>query len=139
MKLFNRVSPRIRSRSRKRPPIRLSFDLFEERLLLVAFTVDSFFDTNTGTGNNGTLRFVINQLNASTEPNNTIKFAIGDLEFPSRQTIDLTADLPAVTKQVTINGYSQGGTPNTSAIDTNANILIQLNLNGHSGLLFSGG
>ena len=48
MKLFNRVSRRIRSQSRKRPPVRLSFDLFEERLLLATFTVNSNADTITG-------------------------------------------------------------------------------------------
>ena len=76
MKLFNRVSHRIRSQSRKRPPVRLSFDLFEERLLLTTFTVNSNADTNTGTGNTGTLRYVINQLDASTDLTNTIDFDI---------------------------------------------------------------
>src|SRR5208282_5327159 len=130
MKLFNRVSRCIRTQSRKRPPVRLSFDLFEERLLLAPFTVNSIADTNTA----GTLRYVINQLDASTDPTNTIDFHIGPVG--THATITLTEDLPAIDRQVTINGYSQGG-------PTNAVILIQLNLtfnlNFHNGLVFNPG
>ena len=43
-----------------------------------------------------------------------------------------TSALLPITRQVTINGYSQGGPTNTV-------ILIQLNLNGHNGLVFNPG
>ena len=130
MKLFNRVSRRIRSRDRKRPAFHLNFELCEERLLLTPFTVNSILDTDPGgMSNTGTLRHVINRLNASGTATNTIDFQIGSVG--TLATITLTSDLPPITRQVTINGYSQGG-------PTNAVILIQLNLNGHNGLLGNG-
>ena len=46
MKLFNRVSRRIRSRGRKRPAVHLNFELCEERLLLTTYTVNSTADTD---------------------------------------------------------------------------------------------
>ena len=125
MKLFNRVSHRIRSQSRKRPPVRLSFDLFEERLLLAAFTVNSNADTNTGTGNTGTLRYVINQLDASEDLTNTIDF---DILGPGVQTISPASPLPSITVPVVINGYTQpGAKQNSLANGDNAVLLIELN------------
>ena len=124
MKLFNRVSHRIRSQSRKRPPVRLSFDLFEERLLLAAFTVNSNADTNTGTGNTGTLRYVINQLDASEDLTNTIDF---DILGPGVQTISPASPLPSITVPVVINGYTQpGAKQNSLANGDNAVLLIEL-------------
>ena len=141
MKLFNRVSHRIRSQSRKRPPVRLSFDLFEERLLLAAFTVNSNADTNTGTGNTGTLRYVINQLDASEDLTNTIDF---DILGPGVQTISPASPLPSITVPVVINGYTQpGAKQNSLANGDNAVLLIELSgasaPAGTSGLIISAG
>ena len=84
MKLFNRVSRRIRSQSRKRPPVRLSFDLFEERVLLATFTVTSNADSSPGS-----LRQAI--LYANTIPGkDTINFDIGAI-----------SEAPAITSAAT--------------------------------------
>ena len=132
MKLFNRVSRCIRTQSRKRPPVRLSFDLFEERLLLTTFTVNSAADP-FGLEGTTTLRQAIDGSNATPGPD-TIDF---NIPGPGVHTISLASPLPPITDPVTIDGYSQGGTPNSSAVGTNANILVQLNLNGNLGLVFN--
>ena len=95
MKLFNWVSRRIRSRGQKRPAVRLNFELCEERFLLANFMVNSAADTNTGTGNNGTLRYVINQLNASADPTNTIDFDISSIGRPNVAPDDHAVQQPA--------------------------------------------
>ena len=131
MKLFNSVSRRIRSPGQKRPAVHLNFELCEERFLLTNYLVNSAADSITGTGNNGTLRYVLNQLPITgSTATNTIDFQIGSVGTPA--TITLTSDLPSIGRPVTINGYSQGGT-------ANAVILIQLNLNGNNGLVFDNG
>ena len=73
---------------------------------------------------------MINQLNLSGTATNTIDFQISPVN--TLATITLTSNLPAIDRQVTINGYSQGG-------PTNAVILIQLNLSGNNGLVFNPG
>src|SRR5271163_531969 len=125
MKLFSRVARRARHRSRKRRPIHLGFDLFEKRVLLAVFAVISNADPGTGIGPNGSLRYVINQLNLSTDPTNTIEFDIGT----GLQTITLGSDLPAIVKPVNIDGYSEdGASPNTSSVGTNAVIMVQIQI-----------
>ena len=104
MKLFNRVSPRICGRGRKRP-VNLSFELVEDRVLLATFTVNSAADTQ-GVPGSLTLRDAI--IASNTNPlseTNLIKFAIGT----GAQTIILLQPLPPVTQPVIIDGTSQGG------------------------------
>jgi len=137
MKVFNRAARRARHRSGKRRPIHLDFELCEDRVLLTNYLVNSAANTNTGVGNNGTLRYVLNQLPVSGTATNTINFGIGS----GLQTIDLgSADLPAITQQVTIDGYTEpGASPNTSAVGTNAVIMIQLSQYFNFGLDFEPG
>ena len=104
MKLLNRVSHRIRSRGRKWPPVRLSFDLFEERLLLTTFTVTSAADP-FGLEGTTTLRQAIYDSNATPGPN-TIDF---NIPGPGVHTISLASPLPPITDPVVINGYTQPG------------------------------
>ncbi len=83
--------------------------------MLSAFIVNSNADPGTGVGNNGSLRYVINQLDQSTTPTNSIDFDIGT----GLQTITLNAELPAITKPVTIDGYTEpGASANTAAVGT---------------------
>ena len=125
MKLFNRVKRHIRGRDRKRPAVHLNFELCEERLLLTPFTVNSILDTNTGTGNNGTLRYVISQLDLRGTSTNTIDF---NIPGSGVQTISPVLALPPITKPVVINGYTQpGASPNSLANGDNAVLLIELN------------
>src|SRR5271157_3503954 len=122
MKLLNRVSHRIRSRGRKWPPVRLSFDLFEERLLLTPFTVTSAADP-FGLEGTTTLRQAIVDSNATPGPN-TIDF---NIPGPGVQTISPASPLPPITVPVVINGYTQpGASPNTLANGYNAVLLIEL-------------
>ena len=104
MKLLNRVSRRIRSQSRKRPPVRLSFDLFEERLLLTTFTVNSVADPSGPEGTT-TLRQAIDESNAAPGPD-TIDF---NILGPGVHTISLASPLPAIADPVTIDGTTQPG------------------------------
>src|SRR5262249_14280937 len=67
----------------------------------------------------------------------TIAFHIADSGV---QTITLTSDLPATTKPVLIDGYTEpGASPNTLSIGTNAVINVKLNLGVFAGLLFNPG
>src|SRR5271165_2657319 len=78
-----------------------SINLLEERFLLASFTVNSSADTPGGTGNSGTLRYVISQLDLSSDPGNTISFSIGS----GAQTITLEGSpLSAITRPVLIDG-----------------------------------
>jgi parallel beta-helix repeat protein len=140
MKLWKRVARPPRHRSGKRRQIELGFDRFEERVLLAVFTVTSTADPGTGVGPNGSLRYVINQLNLSPDPTNAINFDIGS----GLQIITLGTDLPAITKQVTVDGYTEAGaSPNELAIGTNAVIMVQIQMhNGgvaDAGLVFNPG
>jgi CSLREA domain-containing protein len=76
-----------------------------------------------------TLRAAIEQANA-TAGADTINFNIpGTLGV---KTISPTSQLPVITEQVTINGYTQpGASPNTKAVGDDANLLIELD--GHNG------
>jgi hypothetical protein len=113
----------------KRPAFRLDFELCEKRFLLTNYVVNSAADTDTGTPTTGTFRHVINDLNASGTATNTIDFQIEPVG--TLATINLTTgSLPAIQRQVTIDGFSQGGSPNTV-------VLIQVNLNGNNGLVFN--
>jgi hypothetical protein len=78
-------------------------ETLEERAVPAAFVVTTTADTGT----TGSLRWAIQQVNASLDASNIIDFAIGALG--SRQTLTLANHLlPSITKSVTIDGYSQG-------------------------------
>jgi hypothetical protein len=66
------------------------------------YTVNSLGDAGTGSGNSGDLRYCINTLNASGSATNTINFSVAG-------TITLLSDLPEITSQVTIDGYTAPG------------------------------
>ena len=140
MKLFNRVSRRIRSRGRNRPAVHLNFELCEDRVLLTNYLVNNAADSNTGTGNTGTLRYVLNQLPDTGTATNEIDF---NIPGPGVQTISPASPLPSITVPVVINGYTQpGASPNTLANGNNAVLLIELNgasARGANGLLINAG
>src|SRR5271157_3939012 len=137
MKLFNRLARRDRQNAQKRSRSELHFDVFEERVLLSNYLVNSVADSNTGVGNDGTLRYVLTQLPITGTATNEIAF---DIAGSGLQMIVLGLDLPSITQQVTINGYTEpGASANTHSIGTNAVIQVQLNLNGHAGLVFNSG
>ena len=137
MKLLSRLPRRDRRSGQNRRKTDLTFDLFEDRVLLTAYTVNDAADTLSGTGDTGTLRYIIHQLSVDGTATNDIKFAIPG---PGVQTITLGADLDPIQRQVTIEGYTQtGASKNSQSVGTNAVITIQLNLNGHQGLVFQAG
>jgi hypothetical protein len=86
------------ARPRKRIGKRLMLEALEERMLLTAYLVTSTGDSNSGTGSDGTLRYVLNQLDSSGGATNTISFSLGT----SQQTITPDSPLPSITKQVDI-------------------------------------
>ena len=137
MKLLSRLPRRDRRSGQNRRKTDLTFDLFEDRVLLTAYTVNDAADTLSGNGDTGTLRYIIHQLSVDGTATNDIKFAIPG---PGVQTITLGADLDPIQRQVTIEGYTQtGASQNSQSVGTNAVITIQLNLNGHQGLVFQAG
>src|SRR3954447_7295281 len=76
MKLFERLARRDRRIGQNRRKTDLAFDLFEDRLLLTQYTVNSAADANTGVGDAGTLRYVLNRLSVNGTTTNRIDFAI---------------------------------------------------------------
>ena len=70
---------------------------------------------------NCTLRAAIDQANNWGGPD-TIAFDFGG----TATTISPATPLPAITQQVAIDGYTNGGTPNTSATGTNAVITVRI-------------
>ena len=97
------------------------------------FAVNSTLDTPDAAPGNGvcatagavcTLRAAIQEANALAGAD-TINFALG--AGPYSIAVG-AAGLPAITRAVTINGYSQAGSSaNTLAVGTNAVLLIELN------------
>ena len=124
MKLFNRVSRRIRSRGRKRPALHLNFELCEDRVLLTNYLVNNAADSNTGTGNTGTLRYVLNLLPDTATATNEIDF---NIPGPGPFIIQPLTALPPITDQVNLDGTTERtflGLPATGPP------VIQLNGNG---------
>lgn len=117
-------------RSRIRPRI----EMLEDRSLLTTYTVNTLLDTNTGSGDTGTLRYVINQANT----NHTGTAASPDLiQFSVSGTILVGSSLPslasnevAVIDGTTAPGYS--GTPVVTLDGTGAGVST-------NGLTLSGG
>ena len=141
MKPVNLLGHRIHKKARIRPAIRLNLELCEDRTLLTNYLVTSAADTNTGTGNTGTLRYVLNQLAITGTAANVIDF---NIPGSGVQTISPTTPLPTITKPVVIDGYTQpGAAQNTLENGDNAVLLIELNgalaPAGSDGLLISGG
>ena len=83
----------------------------EDRTMLATFTVTSTVDSPSLTP--GTLRWAINQVDASTDPTNEIDFDIlpptGSIGPFFPQPIELFSALPTITKQVDIDGGTQPG------------------------------
>lgn len=93
------------------------------QLFAATFTVTKTTDT-LPSGVSGELRWAITQSNLTKTGTNLINFSIpGTAPF----IITPKADLPAITKPVTINGYSQSGaTANTATLGSNAVLKIVL-------------
>lgn len=86
-----------------------------------------------------TLRAAIERANDSVGPD-TIAFNFGGIPT----TIALTSPLPQISDQVVIDGYTNGGTPNSAATGTNAVITVRIDGAGiasptASGLIFRPG
>jgi hypothetical protein len=90
-----------------------------------ASTTASACDTDTSTtGKQCTLRAAIEQANA-TAGADAINF---DIPGTGVKTISPASDLPNITDQVSIDGYTQtGATPNTRAVGNDAALKVQLN------------
>ena len=85
------------------------FELVEDRTLLSTFLV-----TNTADSGPGSLRQAILDSNAATGATNTIDF---DIPGSGVQTIAPLSALPAITKPVLIDGFSQPGYAGTPLIE----------------------
>ena len=94
------------ARPRKRTGKRLTLEALEERTMLTAYTVNSTGDSGSGTGTSGTLRYVLNQLDASGGTTNTINFSLGT----TQQTITPGSALPTITKPVVMMAGTVSGT-----------------------------
>ena len=81
-------------------------EALEERTLLTSYLVTNTGDSGSGTGNSGTLRYVLNQLNSSGGATNTINFFLGT----AQQTITPGSALPTITRQVDIVAGTVSGT-----------------------------
>jgi hypothetical protein len=122
--LCNLLRPAFGSKTSTPPrSIRPTLETLESRDAPAVFPVFSPLDD----GSVGTLRWAIQQVNASPDPTNTINFAIG--AHGSTQTITLNAalgSLPTLVHPALIDGWSQGG-------GTGYAPEIQINGNGTSG------
>jgi parallel beta-helix repeat protein len=106
-------------------------ELLEDRCLLSAttYTVNSLLDTNTGSGDAGTLRYVINQANTT----NTGTAVSPDLiQFTVSGAIGVTAALPTLTDVANIEAPTVSGVPTITLDGTNAGA-------GATGLTIGGG
>jgi hypothetical protein len=104
-------------RRRARPP---RLEALEERTVPATFMVLSTLD-----GGADSLRQAILNSNASSDPRNTIQFA---LTGSGVHTINLLSALPVVTHPVLIDGYSQAGSSaNTRDVGDDAVLTIELN------------
>jgi len=75
----------------------VALSLHTQRVAAADYTVNVTTDTGAGSGTTGDLRYAITQVNASTDPGNTITFSVTG-------TITLTSALPALAKPVAITG-----------------------------------
>jgi hypothetical protein len=75
--------------------------------MLTTYTVNSTADSDTGSANSGTLRYVINQLNSVGQSSNTISFDLGPAG--QQETIALTSPLPNIINPVDIEGGTEPG------------------------------
>ena len=124
MKLFNRVSRRVRGRERKRPAFHLNFELCEDRVLLAIMVTTAADNGDNSNPTTGSLRQAILTAN-STTGQDTIDFNIpGSGPF----IIQPPTALPSITDPVVIDGYTQlGAKRNSLANGNNAVLLIELN------------
>jgi hypothetical protein len=115
---------RFRSFSRTRRPRGgsrlLRLERLEDRAVPATFTVG-----NTSDGGLGSLRQAILDSNASSDSSNVIQFAIPGNNV---HTINLLTALPAITRPVLIDGYTQSGSrANTREVGDDAVLTIELN------------
>ena len=75
----------------------VALSLHAERVAAAGYTVNVPTDTGAGVGTTGDLRYAITQVNAGTDPANTITIT-------ATGTITLTSALPALAKPVAITG-----------------------------------
>ena len=89
-------------------------------------TTDDVCDTDAAAGRRCTLRAAIEQANA-TSGADIINFHISGTGIKNITPTALHGELPPITEQLTINGYSQrGASPNTLAKGTNAKLKVEL-------------
>jgi hypothetical protein len=88
-------------RRRMRPTVLV----LEDRRMLTSYIVNSPSDSSSGSGLDGSLRYVISQLDSAGVAPNTITFAIGS----GVQTITPATPLPTIVKPVTITGTTAEG------------------------------
>jgi hypothetical protein len=108
-------------------------EIFEDRMLLTAFTVNSLSDSGAGSGTIGDLRYCITEANLS--PNNIINFGVTGM-------IQLTKPLPVLSENVTLNGprapsptiEGVGASSNFSVLKVESGVTTAI-----SGLTISGG
>ena len=114
-----------RTATRPRPnrSVRLQSKVWRKRAVPTVVTVTSAADTHVA--GLVDLREAIGLTNASTDPSNTIQFAIPGSGL---QTINLLSSLPTITRPVLIDGYTQhGASMNTHTTGDNAVLTVQLN------------
>lgn len=93
--------------------------------------------TNTNNSGPGSLRDAINQVNVSVDPSNTINFNIMGAG-PAPVLINTNSSLPPITKQVTLDGYTQPGSQVNTATNGTTNAIPGIELNGQGLNLSSG-
>ena len=100
-----RMAKKRARKSRQALRSRPRLELLEDRMMLAGYFVNSNGDTNTP----GTLRYAINQANGNTDPANSIGFFLSDSQHTITPGSAGLGALPAITKPVDIEGYSEPG------------------------------
>jgi titin len=93
------------NRRRPTPTFHPFLEALEDRTTPATFTVINTGDAGAGNGNQGDLRYCVDQVNLSNDATNLIDFAIG--QFGSFETIVIASDL-TVSRPATLDGTSQG-------------------------------
>ncbi len=100
---------------------------FSNPVTISTYDANPLVVTNTNDSGNGSLRAAILYANANPAADGAPNLISFSIPGSGLETITLFSPLPVVTEPVTIDGYTQpGASPNTSAIDDNANILIEI-------------
>ena len=115
----------------------LSVSLFINKTTLSAAPA-TFTVTNTNDSGAGSLRQAIEDANNNGNPSDmdTIEFNIPGSEV---HTINIQSDLPLVTEKLTIDGYTQEGAQENTAISPNPiNSVIKIEIAGTNGTITQG-